>query len=92
MPYDIIAIDIDGTLLTSDRNISERTLRAVRDAELAGKNLVLCTGRSFNSGRATAEKLPASTTLVFHANLCIPIPAFLKQDILNLFLNYAFQL
>tara|TARA_B100000029_G_scaffold198492_1_gene196712 strand:- start:164376 stop:165203 length:828 start_codon:yes stop_codon:yes gene_type:complete len=71
MPYDIIAIDIDGTLLTSDRNISERTLRAVRDAELAGKNLVLCTGRSFNSGRATAEKLPASTTLVFHSGALI---------------------
>ena len=71
MSYDLIAIDIDGTLLTSRRDISRRTLHALRRAASAGKHVALCTGRSLNSGRYAAEKVPASTTLVFHSGALI---------------------
>ena len=71
MTYDLIAIDIDGTLLTSRRDISSRTLRALRRAVEAGKRVALCTGRSLNSGRPAAEQAPPSTTLIFHSGALI---------------------
>lgn len=71
MSYDLIAIDIDGTLLTSRREISPGTLQALRRAVSAGKRVALCTGRSLNSGRAAAEKVPPSTTLIFHSGALI---------------------
>ena len=71
MSYDLIAIDIDGTLLTSRRDISSRTLHALRRAVAAGKHVALCTGRSLNSGRPAAEKVPPSTTLIFHSGALI---------------------
>lgn len=71
MSYDLIAIDIDGTLLTSRREISPGTLQALRRAVSAGKRVALCTGRSLNSGRAAAEKVPPATTLIFHSGALI---------------------
>ncbi len=71
MSYDLIAIDIDGTLLTSRRDISHRTLHALRSAVAAGKHVALCTGRSLNSGRDAAKKVPPSTTLIFHSGALI---------------------
>ena len=41
----MIASDIDGTLLRGDGTMSDRTVRALRDAEDAGLTVVLCTGR-----------------------------------------------
>ena len=40
-----IATDLDGTLLRSDGTVSERTQRAVRDAEDAGLQFIIATGR-----------------------------------------------
>ena len=71
MTYDLIAIDIDGTLLTSRREVSQVTREALRRAVSAGKRVALCTGRSLNSGRAAAEQVPSSTTLVFHSGALI---------------------
>jgi hypothetical protein len=45
-PARMIAIDIDGTLLPSAGNrVSERTCRALREAEAAGLEIVIATGR-----------------------------------------------
>lgn len=71
MSYDLIAIDIDGTLLTSRREVSPGTLRALRRAVSAGKRVALCTGRSLNSGRVAAEQVPPSTTQIFHSGALI---------------------
>lgn len=71
MPYDLIAIDIDGTLLTSQRNITARTLHALQRAVSGGKYVALCTGRSANSGKAAAEQVPVSTILIFHSGALI---------------------
>ena len=40
-----IATDLDGTLLRSDKSISDRTRRAVLAAEDAGLLVVIATGR-----------------------------------------------
>lgn len=45
----LIALDIDGTLLTSDRAVSEDTYRALRAAHSGGCMVVLATGRAFRS-------------------------------------------
>lgn len=44
--YDLIALDMDGTLLTSEQIISKPTKTAIDKAVLSGKTVVICTGRS----------------------------------------------
>lgn len=41
----LIAIDLDGTLLTSEKTISERNKKALKQAKALGVKIVLCTGR-----------------------------------------------
>ncbi len=41
----MIAVDMDGTLLGADGCVSERNLRSVRQAEAAGVEVVVATGR-----------------------------------------------
>ena len=41
----LIALDLDGTLLTSDKKISERNLAALKAAKAKGVKVVLTTGR-----------------------------------------------
>ena len=53
----LIALDIDGTLLTSQRTISPDTLKALRAASAAGVRIVLATGRAFRSLQDVMEKL-----------------------------------
>lgn len=41
----LIAIDLDGTLLNSDKKIPEENVKAIQAAAKAGVKIVLCTGR-----------------------------------------------
>ena len=45
--YQLIAFDMDGTLLNNRNRISEATLEAIREAAEAGKHIVIATGRSY---------------------------------------------
>lgn len=45
MSIKLVAIDIDGTLLDSNRNISERVKQRLMEANKQGTYIVLCTGR-----------------------------------------------
>ena len=45
-PFDLIATDLDGTLLRSDNTVSQRTLRALAAAAEAGAVHIVVTGRS----------------------------------------------
>lgn len=45
MQYQLIAFDMDGTLLTSDKKVTEVCHRAISDALAAGKDVAICTGR-----------------------------------------------
>lgn len=47
MGIQVIAMDMDGTLLRSDNTISERTKKALIDAQKQGIRLVLASGRSY---------------------------------------------
>ena len=45
MNYKLIALDMDGTLLTSEKTISERTAKVIDTAYKAGKIVTISTGR-----------------------------------------------
>lgn len=43
----LVAIDIDGTLLDSQRQLSQKNIDAIQKADARGVKIVLCTGRPF---------------------------------------------
>ena len=55
--YRLIAIDMDGTLLNNDLEISPRVMQAIREVEKRGTQVTICTGRMFASARPYAEQL-----------------------------------
>jgi len=46
MAYKLLVVDMDGTLLDDDKNISSENIAAVREMQQSGVPLVLATGRS----------------------------------------------
>lgn len=47
MSIKLIAFDLDGTILTSDKKISERSIEALKQASEKGIHIVPATGRSY---------------------------------------------
>jgi len=64
--FRLLALDIDGTLLRSDKTVSPRTARALAAAQEAGVRIVLITGRRYPAARRVAALLPCATDLVLH--------------------------
>jgi HAD superfamily hydrolase (TIGR01484 family) len=64
--YRLLALDIDGTLLRSDKTVSPRTLEALGAAQRAGVRVVLVTGRRYPAARRVAAQLPCDVDLVLH--------------------------
>jgi Cof subfamily protein (haloacid dehalogenase superfamily) len=46
MKYKLIALDVDGTLLNDEYQLTDKTKYAVKRANEAGAQIVLCTGRA----------------------------------------------
>lgn len=57
MLYDLIAIDLDGTLLNSAHQLSAENRAALHRAHEAGLRIVLCTGRAFTETRSVLEMI-----------------------------------
>jgi Cof subfamily protein (haloacid dehalogenase superfamily) len=57
MNVDLLALDLDDTLLRSDLSISEGNKRALRRARDAGIRVILASGRNLHSMRDYAEEL-----------------------------------
>lgn len=55
--YDMLAIDLDGTLLNSQREVSDANRRALDDARAAGLRVVICTGRALPECAHTLERI-----------------------------------
>ena len=53
----LIAIDLDGTLLTSDKKISQKNLEAIKYAQEKGVKVVIATGRPLNGIKDIINKL-----------------------------------
>lgn len=65
-PPRVLALDIDGTLLNSRREISPRNRAAIAAALEAGVRLALVTGRRYPAAKKIADLLPGRPTLVLH--------------------------
>lgn len=65
-PPRVLALDIDGTLLNSRREISPRNHAAIAAAEEAGVRIALVTGRRYPAAKRIADLLPGRPTLVLH--------------------------
>ena len=62
----LIALDIDGTLLRSDKTLAPRTREAIDRARASGVRIVLVTGRRYPSARRVAQELGGDVPLVLH--------------------------
>jgi len=60
----LIALDLDGTLLSSQQEVSARTVSALKAARARGIKLVLCTGRPPRYTRAIAAQLGLDEVVV----------------------------
>jgi Cof subfamily protein (haloacid dehalogenase superfamily) len=66
LPYRLIALDVDGTLLNDDHVLTEGTKNAVRRVYEAGASIVLCTGRGPSNSIYLMEELGLTGTLIAH--------------------------
>lgn len=55
--YDVLVLDVDGTLFNSSRQISEKTVEAIESAQQRGKTVAIATGRSIAGIRKTASAI-----------------------------------
>jgi Cof subfamily protein (haloacid dehalogenase superfamily) len=92
--FRLVATDLDGTLLHSDKSVSPRTRRVLANVREAGIRIVLVTGRPPRFLRTVAEDLdiwepavsangaiiydPARNAIIRHT----PIPSDAAQDII----------
>lgn len=57
LAYDLIAVDLDGTLLDARGELPARNRQALHAAHAAGMKVVLCTGRSYTETRPVIERI-----------------------------------
>ncbi len=56
-PIRLVALDLDGTLLRSDKTISARTLQTIQTAREQGVIVAIATGRMYSTARAYGKLL-----------------------------------
>lgn len=71
----LVALDLDGTLLRSDKRISARSQTAVRRLSAQGVAIVLCTGRPPRSAKAYAAELGLVTPFICYNGAALYDPA-----------------
>ena len=65
MSFELIAVDIDGTLLNSRKEVAPETLQAVRKVCAAGKTVVFDTGRAVSELTVLFAQIPGVRYAVF---------------------------
>ena len=66
MEYKLIAVDLDGTLLGSDRKVSDRNRRAMQDVLSAGKIFTVSTGRPLQGVLGIIDMLDADLPFIIY--------------------------
>lgn len=62
--YKMIAFDMDGTLLNSQKKVRKETLEAINKAFNQGKEVILCTGRALAELQEYTELIPGMRYMV----------------------------
>ncbi len=94
----ILFTDLDGTLLDSEKKISQHTLDTIHDMQKAGHKLVLSSGRPINSVLTVAEQFgftgPGSYVSSFNGGLiydCYEQKTLLRSPISFEYVKYIFD-
>jgi HAD-superfamily hydrolase, subfamily IIB len=64
--FDLIALDVDGTLLNEEHRLTPAVIEAVREAAASGAEIVLATGRGPSNSIPLLEEIGLSGTLITH--------------------------
>src|SRR5262245_23156281 len=64
MRFKALALDLDGTLLTSREDVSERNLRALDQARAAGLRIILASARWYQLAERVARQVGAAPPVV----------------------------
>lgn len=64
MKYKLIAMDMDGTLLNSQKQVTEYTKKVLKRASEKGIKLVICTGRIFTSAKSYARIIGTKAPII----------------------------
>lgn len=64
MEKHLIAVDLDGTLLTDDKKISKRNIQALRKAMEQGHEVVIATGRPYRASIMYYEEIGLNSPIV----------------------------
>ena len=70
----LIALDLDGTLLTHGNKVSDENAAAVREAVAAGIHIVLATSRWYLLAKRTAALLGITSPIICHNGAMIRSP------------------
>lgn len=93
MAYKLLAIDMDGTFLNDERNMTQGNLAAVTGAVEAGLKVVICSGRMPSGLKVFLRHMPGNQPLITvngsmvldHNNeelLCEPIDRYTMERII----------
>lgn len=66
MKYKLVAIDLDGTLLTDEHEISDKTKTILHQYKKAGGTIILCTGRGPSNTLPYMEELGMEGLVITH--------------------------
>ena len=69
--YNLISFDMDGTLLNSQKVISENTIQAIKKATKLGKVVVLGTGRCFSQIKPYLNDIPDVRYIICVSGACV---------------------
>ena len=66
MKYKLIALDVDGTLLNDDHEISKQTMETVKAVSETGAEIILCTGRGPQNTIPFMEQMGLTGYVISH--------------------------
>lgn len=72
--YDLLAIDLDGTLLRRDGTVSDANVAAIREARSAGLRTVICTGRGLAECAHIVKRIDQQDPVVVAGGAIIACP------------------
>jgi Cof subfamily protein (haloacid dehalogenase superfamily) len=72
--YRLLAVDLDGTLISLDLRLDPRDVEAVRRAEAAGVRVVACTGRPFPGAIPWVRQLGLESPLICYQGAQVRTP------------------
>ncbi|MCZ6872630.1 MAG: Cof-type HAD-IIB family hydrolase [bacterium] len=74
MPYRLLALDVDGTILDPNGVLRPAVQQAIAAVRKRGIRVILCTGRRFRSALPVAQELELEAPLVVHNGALVKDP------------------